>query len=89
MTLAICSDHLPIPPPSSHRRPTRALNVDALTLVRRLHLLALCCMAVHLARQRCPPPLPAGPGGAPRVYCDESFGRPPRRAWRSPTRRFG
>jgi len=47
--------------------------VDALTLVRRLHLLALCRVAVHLAQQRCPPPLPAGPGGAPRIYRDESL----------------
>jgi hypothetical protein len=89
MSLAICSDQPPIPPPSYHRRPTRALYVNALTLVRRLHLLALCRVAVHLARQRCPPPLPAGPDGAPRVYRDESFGRPSRRAWRSPTRWSG
>jgi hypothetical protein len=47
--------------------------VNALTLVRRLHLLALCRVALHLARQRFPPPLPAGLGGAPRVYRDESL----------------
>ncbi len=45
----------------------------ALTLVRQLHLLALCRVAVRLAQQRCPPPLPAGPGGRPRRYRDESL----------------
>ncbi len=44
-----------------------------LTLVNRLQLLALCRMAVCLAHQQCPPPLPAGPGGAPRVYSEESL----------------
>ena len=39
---------------------------------RTLHLLALCRLAVRLAHRRCPPPLPAGPGGAPRTYCEES-----------------
>jgi transposase len=71
VTRAIAADQSPIPPPSYHPRPTRALHLDALTLVRRLHLLALCRVAVHLAQQRCPPPLRAGPGGAPRVYRDE------------------
>lgn len=73
MTLAICSDQSPIPPPSYHRRPNSALHVDALTLVRRLHLLALCHVAVRLAHQQCPPALPAGPGGAPRIYSEESL----------------
>jgi transposase len=73
VTLAISADQSPIPPPSYRRRPSRALHLDALTLVRHLHLLALCRMAVHLARQRCPPPLPTGPGGAPRVYREESL----------------
>ncbi len=39
----------------------------------RLHLLALCRLAVRLAQRHCPPPLPAGPGGAPRRYSDESL----------------
>jgi hypothetical protein len=73
VTLAIAADQSPIPPPSYHPRPTRALHLDALTLVGRLHLLALCRVAVHLAQQRCPPPLPTGPGGAPRVYREESL----------------
>jgi hypothetical protein len=47
--------------------------LDALTLVRRLHLLALCRQAAGLARRQCPPPLPGGPGGAPRVYAEESL----------------
>jgi len=38
-----------------------------------LHLLSLCRLAVGLAHRRCPPPLPAGPGGAPRTYCEESL----------------
>jgi hypothetical protein len=50
-----------------------ALHVDALTLVRRLQLLALCRVAVHLAHQQYRPPLSAGPGGAPRVYSEESL----------------
>ena len=71
MTLAVSSDRSPIPPPSYQRRFSRALHVDALTLVRRLHLPVLCRVAVHLARRRCPPPLLAGPGGAPRACRDE------------------
>jgi transposase len=66
----------PIPPPPYHRAQVHsknALHIDALTLIRTLHLLALCRLAVRLARWRCPPPLPAGPGGAPRTYSDESL----------------
>jgi len=43
-------------------------HISALTLVVTLHLLALCQCAVVLARRRCPPALPKGPGGAPIVY---------------------
>jgi Transposase DDE domain len=50
-----------------------ALHIDALTLVTSLHLLTLCRLAVRLAHRRCPPPLPAGPGGAPRTYREESL----------------
>ncbi len=46
---------------------------NAVTLVTTLHLLALCRLAVQLAHWRCPPPLPAGPGGAPRRYSEESL----------------
>jgi hypothetical protein len=49
------------------------LHIDALTLVTRLHLLALCRLAVQLSQRHCPPPLPAGPGGAPRTYSEESL----------------
>jgi len=66
----------PIPPPAYHRAQSRgkgALHVDALTLVRCLHLLAVCRLAVRLAQWRCPPPLPAGPGGAPRTYSEASL----------------
>ena len=44
-----------------------------LSVVTRLHLLTLCHVAVQIAHQRCPPPLPAGPGGAPRTYREESL----------------
>jgi hypothetical protein len=50
-----------------------ALHLDALTLVTRLQLLALCQLAVQLAQQQYPPPLPAGPGGAPRIHSEESL----------------
>ncbi len=49
------------------------LHIDALTLVTTLHLLTLCRLAVRLAHRRCPPPLPAGPGGAPRTYSEASL----------------
>ncbi len=39
----------------------------------RLHLRTLCRLAVQQARRRCPPPLAAGPGGAPRRDSDESL----------------
>jgi hypothetical protein len=73
MALAVCADQASIPPPSYHRSLARALHLDALTLVRRLQLLALCELAVQLAHQQCPPPLPAGRGGAPRTYREESL----------------
>ena len=47
--------------------------MDALTLVTRLHLLALCRLAVQRAQRRCPPPVPADPGGRPRRYTEESL----------------
>jgi len=75
--LPVCRDvQAPIPPPAYHRAQRRlspALHIDALTLVTRLHLLALCRLAVQLAHGRCPPPLPAGPGGRPRLYREESL----------------
>jgi hypothetical protein len=52
------------------RRPT--LHLYALALVTRLHPVGLCRLAVRLAWQRCPPPLPTGPGGRPRRYRGES-----------------
>jgi transposase len=62
-----------VPPPSYHRMMCGSLHVDALTLVARFRLLAICRLAVHLARRWCPPPLPARPGGRPRVYAEESL----------------
>src|SRR5204863_343949 len=69
-------DQTPVAPPSSHRGQARlgpALHMNALTLVTTLHLLALCRLAVRLAHRRCPPPLPAGKGGSPRTYSEESL----------------
>ena len=66
----------PVPPPAYHRAQVRgrdALYIDALTLVRSLHLLVFCRLAVHLAHWHCPPPLSAGPGGAPRRYSEASL----------------
>src|SRR5260221_12774472 len=70
------NEQAPVPPPAYHRAQARlglALHIDALTLVSTLHLLTLCCLAVRLAHRRCPPPLPAGPGGAPCTYSEESL----------------
>src|SRR5947209_6117033 len=72
----VVNEQAAIPPPAYHRVQARlgaALHIDALTLVTTLHLLTLCRLAVGLAHRRCPPPLPAGPGGAPRTYSEESF----------------
>jgi hypothetical protein len=57
-----------MPPPSYHRTVASALHLDALTLVRGLQVLERCRLAVQLACRQFPPPLPAGPGGAPRLY---------------------
>jgi transposase len=73
MTPARCAKQAPVPPPAYHRSMATALHLDALTLVRRLQLLEVCRVAVQLAQQQCPPPLPAGPGGAPRRYREESL----------------
>jgi transposase len=75
MPLAV-KDQAAVPPPSFQRaqaRQSRALHIDALTLVKTLHLLILCRLAVRLAHRRCPPPLPAGKGGRPRSYSEESL----------------
>jgi transposase len=72
----IVNEQAPVPPPAYHRVQARlgaALHIDALTLVTTLHLLTLCRLAVRLAHRRCPPPLPAGPGGSPRTYSEESL----------------
>jgi len=76
MMPTIVTEQAPVPPPSYQRaqaRLSRALHIDALTLVTTLHLLPLCRLAVRLAHRRCPPPLPAGPGGAPLIYSEESL----------------
>src|SRR5437868_4424875 len=75
MPLAL-EDQTPVAPPSYHRAQAPlgpALHIDALTLVTTLHLLTRCCLAVRVAHRRCPPPLPAGPGGAARIYREESL----------------
>jgi transposase len=76
MMPTVVKEQAPIPPPSYQRAQARlgpALHIDALTLVTTLHLLILCRLAVRLAHRRCPPPLPAGPGGAPLIYREESL----------------
>src|SRR5438270_13070439 len=76
MIPTIVAEQASVPPPAYHRAQARlgpALHINALTLVRTLHLLALCRLAVRLAHRRCPPPLPAGKGGSPRLYSEESL----------------
>src|SRR5215469_4098343 len=76
MILMISNTVTPVPPPAYYRAQARlrpALHIDALALVNTLHLLTLCRLAVRLAHRRCPPPLPAGPGGAPRTYHEASL----------------
>src|ERR1700730_17640534 len=76
MMPTLVESQAPVPPPAYHRAQARlgpALHIDALTLVNSLHLLALCRLSVRLAHRRCPPPLPAGKGGAPRTYREESL----------------
>src|SRR5258708_4207866 len=73
--LAIAGDERPATGGGEGAQPSGAghtLHLDALTLVTRLHLLALCRLAVSFAHWRCPPPLPAGPGGPPPRYAQES-----------------
>lgn len=68
--------HAPIPPPAYHRAQAAGkdvLHIDGLTLVRGLHSLALCRLAVRLEHRRCSPPLPAGPGATPRTYSEASY----------------
>src|SRR6266567_1888366 len=72
----VVTEQAPVPPPAYHRAQARlgpALHIDALSLVTTLHLLTLCRLAVRVAHRRCPPPLPAGPGGAPRTYSEASL----------------
>lgn len=76
MMPSLITEQTPVPPPAYHRLQAKqkpSLHIDALTLVNTLQLLALCRLAVGLAHRRCPPPLPAGPGGAPRSYSEESL----------------
>src|SRR3984893_15748430 len=76
MMPTIVKEQAPVPPPCYQRAQARrkpALHLDALTVVTMLHLLTLCRLAVRLAHRRCPPPLSAGPGGAPRTYSEESL----------------
>jgi hypothetical protein len=76
MVPAPCASTAPVPPPAYQQALTKrgpALHLDALTLVTRLHLLPLCRLAVQQAQRHCPPPLPKGPGGAPRRYSAEAL----------------
>jgi hypothetical protein len=70
------SEQTPAPPPSYQHaqvQRTRSLHINALILIQTLHLLALCHFAVQLAHRGYPPPLPKGPDGSPRTYCEESL----------------
>jgi len=76
MSLTVVDHQAAVPPPSYQRAQAKqspALHINALALVTTLHLLMLCRLAVRLAHRRCPPPLPAGPGGARRTYSEESL----------------
>jgi hypothetical protein len=76
MPLVVVKQQAPVPPPSYQRAQAKqrpALHLNALRVVSTLHLLALCRLAVRVAHRRCPPALPAGPGGAPRTYSEESL----------------
>jgi hypothetical protein len=71
MMLTLVKKQAPVPPPCYQRAQAQlrpALYLDALTLVRTLHLLAVCHFAFRVGHHRCPPPLPAGPGVAPRIW---------------------
>ncbi|HEX6481228.1 MAG TPA: hypothetical protein VF043_20505 [Ktedonobacteraceae bacterium] len=57
MMPTVVTEQAPVPPPAYHRAQTRlgpALHIDALTLVRTLHLLTFCRLAVQLAHRRRP-----------------------------------
>jgi hypothetical protein len=76
MVPATCASTPPVPPPSDRRGVARcptAPHLTALPLGASLHALTLCRLAVRAARRRGPPPLPAGPGGAPRTYAEEAL----------------
>jgi hypothetical protein len=80
MKPSLCNEAAPTPPPIYSRAQVqaqaeraRALHINALTLIQTLHFLALCLLAVQMAHRRCPPPVPKGPGGAPRNYREVSL----------------
>lgn len=76
MMPTLVEEQAPVPPPCYQRAQAKqgpALHINALTLVRTLHLLTFCRLAVIMAHHRCPPPLPKGAGGAPRTYSEESL----------------
>ena len=76
MVPAPCSGTAPVPPPAYQRalaRRSAGLHLDALTVVETLHLLALCRLAVGIARRGTTPALPKGPGGVGRTYSDASL----------------
>lgn len=70
-----CITTEPVPPPAYHRALVKrgsGVRIDALTLVRTLHLLTLCRLAVRLAHERTP--VRAGVRrGHPVVYAPESL----------------
>jgi hypothetical protein len=51
MMPTIVNEAAPVPPPAYHRAQAKigpALHIDALTLVKTLHLLALCYLSLYM-----------------------------------------
>lgn len=75
MVPAPCLPTEPVPPPAYHRARAKRgprIQVDALTLVSTVHLLALCQLAVRLTHEQARA-LPAARRGHPVVYAPASL----------------
>jgi hypothetical protein len=77
MIPVLVNEAAPVPPPAYHRMQARlgpALHIDALTDASPRCICSRCAVWQYAtAHRRCSPPLPAGPGGAPRTYSEESL----------------
>ena len=68
MVPAPCAGTAPVPPPAYQRalaKHSASLHLDARTVVETLHLLALCQLAVRLARPAARRPCPRAPAAPP------------------------